>query len=426
MSRIRSLHPGLFTDDRYMSLSFPARELIKGIWCECDDQGVFEWRPLTLKMRILPADAVDVGALLAELVQGKFVLAFDADDRKFGAVRNFRKYQRPQKPNAVYPLPDELRAYVAIEKKSDDPTQNLRAELCREQNGECYYCRTEITHYSKRQNSLDIDHRIPTSRGGSDERGNLVAACRACNRGKNNRSEAEWMEVLSSRLAQASQRQRPRLAHADQGQLRLQPADNGENPRVARDKSAIPRLAPQMEEGGGRRKDEGKERILNTHPESVAARPPAAPAGVCEDFSVLWGCWLNREGRTQAERAYAAARRQVDAATILAAADAYTAKIIAKYPAAADRERYGGQLANWLRGARWQDWAEAEQRYDVDIEPVSEVDWRSQMLFWTNPNRGGPTRERWQVEVWGPMPGDPGCRVPPHLTEIAWRDAGAA
>jgi hypothetical protein len=181
-----------------------------------------------------------------------------------------------------------------------------------------------------------------------------------------------------------------------------------------------------MEEEGGRRKDGEKEGIETTHPELVAARPPASPAGVFEDFLVLWGVWLNREGRVPAERAYAAARRQVDAETILAAAGSYTEKILAKYPTVADRERYGGLLANWLRGARWQDWAEAEQRYEVDIEPVSEVDWRSQMLYWTNPNRGGPTRERWQVEVWGPMPGDPGCRVPPHLAEIAWRDAGEA
>lgn len=121
MSRIRSLHPGLFTDDRYMALSFPARELIKGIWCEADDQGVFEWRPLTLKARIMPADSVDVGELLDELVAGKFVTRFEYNERSFGAVRNFRQFQRPKKPNSVHILPDKLRTYVGLTADAEEP-----------------------------------------------------------------------------------------------------------------------------------------------------------------------------------------------------------------------------------------------------------------------------------------------------------------
>jgi len=118
MSRIRSLHPSLFTDERYMALSFPARELLKGIWCEADDQGLFEWKPLTLKARILPADAVDMVALLEELVNGQFVTKFDHEDKSYGAVRNFRKFQRPKKPNSVFFIPPELRLYVGL--NSDD------------------------------------------------------------------------------------------------------------------------------------------------------------------------------------------------------------------------------------------------------------------------------------------------------------------
>lgn len=127
MSRIRSLHPGLFTDDRYMALSLAARELIKGIWCEADDQGVFEWRPLTLKARIMPADAVDVSEILDELVAGKFVTRFEYNDHSFGAVRNFRKFQRPKKPNSIHLLPPEFANYVGLgppggELSEDKPT----------------------------------------------------------------------------------------------------------------------------------------------------------------------------------------------------------------------------------------------------------------------------------------------------------------
>lgn len=122
MPRIRSLHPGLFTDDRYMALSFPARELLKGIWCESDDQGVFEWRPLTLKARIMPADAIDIEALLSELVAGKFVTRFEHADHSYGAVRNFRKFQRPKKPHSAFLLPAEFRTYVGLSDEEPEPT----------------------------------------------------------------------------------------------------------------------------------------------------------------------------------------------------------------------------------------------------------------------------------------------------------------
>lgn len=122
VARIRSLHPGLFTDERYMALSLAARELVKGIWCEADDQGVFEWKPLTLKARILPADAVDLVELLEELVAGQFVTRFEIEGRSYGAVRNFRKFQRPKKPNSTYLLPPEFRTYVGLSDSRGEPT----------------------------------------------------------------------------------------------------------------------------------------------------------------------------------------------------------------------------------------------------------------------------------------------------------------
>lgn len=114
MARIRSLHPTLFTDENYMAVSIPARELIKGLWCEADDQGVFQWKPLTIKARIFPADAISVEALLDELAERDFIKAFDVDGRRYGAIRNFRKFQRPKKPNAINPLPTELNGYVGL------------------------------------------------------------------------------------------------------------------------------------------------------------------------------------------------------------------------------------------------------------------------------------------------------------------------
>jgi hypothetical protein len=93
-----------------------------GIWNECDDQGSFEWSPLKLKMRILPADNADAVELLTELKEAGCLTEYEIDGRKLGAVRNFAVYQRPKKPNSVYPQTDEVRNYVGI-KADEVPNQ---------------------------------------------------------------------------------------------------------------------------------------------------------------------------------------------------------------------------------------------------------------------------------------------------------------
>lgn len=111
MARIRSIHPGLFTDEAFMSASAHARLLIIGIWTEAWDDGVFEWKPLTLKAKLFPVDAVDVPALLDELCSLDFIRLFEAG-KKYGAIRNFQKYQKPKKPNSSGVLPESMLAYV--------------------------------------------------------------------------------------------------------------------------------------------------------------------------------------------------------------------------------------------------------------------------------------------------------------------------
>ena len=112
MARIRSIHPAIFTDEGFMALTAMARLLLIGLWTEADDGGIFEWKPLTLKARLLPVDQVDVGGLLAELEEIGFVRAFQVAGRSYGGIKNFRKYQRPRRPVPVHPCPPEMVAYV--------------------------------------------------------------------------------------------------------------------------------------------------------------------------------------------------------------------------------------------------------------------------------------------------------------------------
>lgn len=124
MSRIRSIHPGIWTDENFAMLSHAARVLLFGIWTEADDHGVFEWKPVALKMKIFPADKVDMEPLLDELTTFKCVKKFTHDARDYGAVRNFMRFQRPKKPNYRYVLPQQARTYVGLKEESTEPVPN--------------------------------------------------------------------------------------------------------------------------------------------------------------------------------------------------------------------------------------------------------------------------------------------------------------
>lgn len=120
MARIRSIHPSFFTDEACVSCSPLARLLYIGLWTDADDQGLFEWKPLQLKMRLLPGDNADAAGLLGELVEAGLVAQVEGPKR-LGAIRDFRSYQRPKKPNAVHLLPPEWRTYVGLGDVGSEP-----------------------------------------------------------------------------------------------------------------------------------------------------------------------------------------------------------------------------------------------------------------------------------------------------------------
>ena len=127
MARIRSVHPSLFTDEAWVSCSPLARILYIGLWTDADDQGLFEWKPLQIKMRLLPGDAGDVPAMLAELEGVGLICAYQAEGKRFGAIANFRKFQRPQKPNAIHPLPENIAEYVCLSPTDKEAVQDQSA-----------------------------------------------------------------------------------------------------------------------------------------------------------------------------------------------------------------------------------------------------------------------------------------------------------
>ena len=128
MARIRSIHPGFWTDEAVVSVSVTARLFFIGLWNQCDDKGVFEWKPVGLRMRIFPADLIDAQTLLKELIEADLIRGYQADGRHYGVVRNFAAYQRPKKPNSLYPLPEQFNLFSGLTSDGSPRVRNQGPE----------------------------------------------------------------------------------------------------------------------------------------------------------------------------------------------------------------------------------------------------------------------------------------------------------
>jgi hypothetical protein len=123
MSRIRSVHPGLFTDEAFVCLSDAAQIFFIGLWTECDDQGAFEWKPVQLRLKLRGNRDGSIEPLLAELEAAGCICNYQHEGRKYGLVRNFQRFQRPKKPNSVHFIPPQFRTFVGLKADGTPPPQ---------------------------------------------------------------------------------------------------------------------------------------------------------------------------------------------------------------------------------------------------------------------------------------------------------------
>ncbi|MGH2490488.1 MAG: HNH endonuclease signature motif containing protein [Candidatus Limnocylindria bacterium] len=116
-------------------------------------------------------------------------------------VRNRRKYEKDPRAALDYYKQwrlrnlERARAYV---RASGNKRRAAAAgahfnfkewgELLRSHDGQCAYCGST--------DRIEADHRIPLCSGGSNDVGNILPACRSCNRRKHRRTEEEFRALL--------------------------------------------------------------------------------------------------------------------------------------------------------------------------------------------------------------------------------------
>lgn len=195
MPRARSIHPSLWTDEDFVRCSPEARLLYIALLSEADDAGIFTWKPVSLRLRLMPVDQVDVQALLNELAHSRLIMRFEHDGRSYGAIRDFCRQQRPRFPSIGFDPPDEVADFVALECLPEGGERYRTREVLKRaviaRDGEvCRYCGTT-------DGPFQLDHIHPRALGGSDDMANLAVACPTCNNRKGAKTVEEWLAEVA-------------------------------------------------------------------------------------------------------------------------------------------------------------------------------------------------------------------------------------
>jgi hypothetical protein len=97
MARIRTIKPAFFRHgalfDAEKASGLPLRIAFAGLWTAADREGRFKWQPRELKLDCLPYDDVDFSRVLDALVTGGWLVRYEVDGVKYGAIPSWKDHQ---------------------------------------------------------------------------------------------------------------------------------------------------------------------------------------------------------------------------------------------------------------------------------------------------------------------------------------------
>lgn len=122
LSRSRNIKPGFFENEILVTLPFEQRLFFVGLWTIADREGRFEDRPTKLKMKLFPADNVDVEAAMSALHAHGFISRYDHEDRRFCQILAWNKHQNPhfREKESTIPSQESLRLLCHTSTKSPE------------------------------------------------------------------------------------------------------------------------------------------------------------------------------------------------------------------------------------------------------------------------------------------------------------------
>jgi hypothetical protein len=161
MARIRNIKPEFYSHEELQDMEVEHPELhpmlvFSALWTQCEWSGVFQWSIRKLKLAILPFLNYDLEKSLAYLEQHGFIKKFMRDDKEYGYVYNFVRYQaislKESKQELRYPVPTK----EEIGEPIPEPSRNSPGTVPEQD-------KNNSGNVSGSQDSdSDIGHRTPT------------------------------------------------------------------------------------------------------------------------------------------------------------------------------------------------------------------------------------------------------------------------
>lgn len=98
MARIRSIKPEFFRHhELYLAEKesrLPLRVAFSGLWLCADKEGRFKWKPVQLKLDVLPYDDIDFSDVLNNLENTGFIKKYESGGKEYGWIPSFKEHQR--------------------------------------------------------------------------------------------------------------------------------------------------------------------------------------------------------------------------------------------------------------------------------------------------------------------------------------------
>ena len=328
MSRIRTIKPDFWTDEKVVQLPFEARLLFIGMWNFADDEGFLVDEPDRLKLQIFPSDDVDPWYLVDLLIASERLERIIVDGGSLLRIKNFDQHQQishktltkfPASSGKKQSIPAHVRRQLALK---------YGCEPGKTKNASCYFCgehgqiiwwplKNGTPSYWVAFSRLEIDHLIPESSGGKTLIDNMVLSCRYCNRSRGSGNAEEFLSRKFQCIPENSGGLRP------EGKGREW---NGREDSIPYEDSNLKHLS-----------------ILTEKPKrSRKVKPEPLP-----EFEKFWEAYGHKLQRKAAEKAFAKALKITTIDKILSAVEIY------------HRSRPDWKAialaASWLNGECWND-----------------------------------------------------------------------
>jgi len=109
MSRIRTVKPEFWTDEKINSIDRDAALMFIGIWNHSDDNGIHPAKPKEVQWQVFPggrASLKSVEKWIGQLLKVQLIIQYAIKGKEYWIVPNWHKHQRIDKPHYKYPAPN--------------------------------------------------------------------------------------------------------------------------------------------------------------------------------------------------------------------------------------------------------------------------------------------------------------------------------